>query len=830
MARGSRRRGAVHALLAHPNATAALLFALLVLAYLWPALLGLRILSPLAALYEFTPWAPAAPPDVHGYLNPQLIDVPLAIYPWRELARGLLHAGTLPAWNPYAFAGVPLLANPQAGLFSVFSLPLWILPLNYGIGASAALKLWAAGFGTYLLVRELRLGLLPGLLAGVAFAFSALNILWLTHESLPGVAVMTPWLLWLVERTFAQPERRPTSVLGLAVAAAVALGGGHPGTALHALGATVAYALARAALLHDVTARERLRPLAFTAGGLALGLLLMAVLVIPEILWSRDTVGTLARHGTTSTLPGTQLPFKAIKTVLFPDWWGRPNSVETGQGVLTKSGAEIDFNDRTFYAGVVALLLAAVALAAREGWRRKAPFALIGFVALAIPLHAPGLYQLAEHLPGLELVQNQRMHFVFEQATAVLAAFGLQAVLDRPAGDRGRLGVLLAALAGAAVALVAIGPSATELGHLARHFASGTDFQSANVLALTSVAWFALLAAGLALALLGIRLRPERRTAIAGAVVLLAAFDMLHFAHGYQPIAPAAKAIPPRMPAIAYLQAHAGGARIAGLRYAMPGDWSLRYGLRDVRGFDPPYPTRRWFALWREANPAQVDWQPIVLPALTPAAVRVLSALGGRYVVTEPGTPAPRSADPALAAMRRVYDGPDATILSNPRAVGRALVAPAVRLADGADGSRAVLIERGFDPRRTAVVEREQPGAAALAGAPRVHGTVRVARERNAGVTLTASLDRRGLVVLDDALTPGWRVRVDGRPATPLRVDDVMRGVVVGAGRHEILWSYTVPGLAGGAALSALGLALLAAGAVAVMRRTRPRRRAGAVR
>ena len=98
--------------------------------------------------------------------------MPSAIYPWRFFARAMIYQGTFPAWNPHVFAGAPFFANPADGLLSPFSLPLWILPLNYGIGVGAALKLWAAGFGTYLLVRELRLGFLPGLLAGVGFAFS----------------------------------------------------------------------------------------------------------------------------------------------------------------------------------------------------------------------------------------------------------------------------------------------------------------------------------------------------------------------------------------------------------------------------------------------------------------------------------------------------------------------------------------------------------------------------------------------------------------------------------------------------------------------------------
>ena len=36
---------------------------------------------------------------------------------------------------------------------------------------------------------------------------------------------------------------------------------------------------------------------------------------------------------------------------------------------------------------------------------------------------------------------------------------------------------------------------------------------------------------------------------------------------------------------------------------------------------------------------------------------------------------------------------------------------------------------------------------------------------------------------------------MDGRPARVVRVDDVLRGVVVGRGRHVVVWSYAVPGL-----------------------------------
>jgi hypothetical protein len=809
------------ALADHPHLTAAGLLALLVLALLWPALLGGKVLSPAAVLYKLAPWQPYRPHDVASFENYLLADVPLVTVPWHELARQLLHAGTLPAWNPHVLTGVPFFSNPQTGIFTPFSLPLWILPLNYALGLTAALMLWAAGFGTYLLARELRLGFLPGLVAGIAFALCSLNVTWLTTGALPGVAVMAPWLLWLVERTFARPDRRLASALGLAVVTAVALGGGHPGTQVHVMTLAGLYALARAALLQNATRRERLRPLALTGGALALGALLMGAMLVPEVLSSHGTVGTIARKGGASSLPGAQhMPFTTIRTLLLPDWWGRPSAFETDDSPV-KTALQLNYEERTFYAGVVPLLLAAIALTAsgwRASWRRTAPFAALGALALAIALHAPGLFQLVEHLPVFELIENQRLHFVFELCVAVLAGFGLQELIERPREQRGRrLAVAGVALGAALVAAAGAHVHGGDVGHALEHFLTGKDTPSSGVVELTSAGWLGLLALGTGAGLLALRRWPGRRDAIVAGLVLLAALDLLHFAHGYEPMGPAGKAIPPRTPAIAYLQRHAADGRFAGVELALPPDTAVRFGLADVRGYDPPYPTERYFDLWREASPEQTGWRPLTFDGIPPVALRVTSVLGARYVVAEPGTTKPDGADPFVRGLRRVYDARDATIFENPRALPRALVAPAVRLVPDAEAARQAIVEDGFDPRRTVLAERGEPSA----GARGAHGRVAVAHESNAQVTLTATLDRRGLVVLDDELTPGWSVRVDGRAAPALHADDVMRGVVVPAGRHEIVWSYAVPGLGTGAALSALGLAALIAAAALVVRRRR---------
>jgi hypothetical protein len=809
-------RGTLRALAARPTLSAALLFALLVLAFLWPVLVGGEVFSPDAVLYKLPPWRPFAPHGLASFENYLLADVPLEMRPWRELVRQLLREGTLPAWNPHVLTGVPLISNPQTGLFSVFALPLWILPFNWALGLAAALKLWAAAMGTYLLVRELRVGFLAGLLAGVAFAFCSMNITWLAQEIVPAVAVLLPWMLWLVERLLRGRGGIGTAC-ALGVATALALGGGHPGTQVHVLVAAGLYALLRTAFARE----RRLRPLALALGGIACGVALMGVLMVPEILSSHGTVGTSARHGGEGSLPGLdKMPLTTIRTPLFPDWWGRPRWFETADSPLNTANA--NFEERTFFAGVVALLLACVGLTHRGALRRQAPFLILGGLGLAIALHAPGLWWLAGHLPPLSLVENQRLHFVFELAVAVLAAFGLQTLLDRPDERRRQLAVALGALAVGLIAALASGASSADAGRVVEHFLTGRDFRLRGVVALTSVAWFLLFALGLTAALLALRRWPRQTTAIAVALVLLATFDMLRFANGYVPSAPAAKAIPPRTPAIAYLQRHRAAGRFVGVELALAPEQAARYGIADVRGYVPPFPTTRYLDLWQEAVPDQEAWMPMTTDALTPAAVQMTGAVGARYLLAEPGTSAPTEHDPALRPLRRVYAGRDATILENPRATPHAFVAPSVDVVPDAATARATLLDSGFDARRTVVVERDQAGADELSSVRGAHGSAAIVDERNAQVTLHATLERRGVVVLGDQLLDGWSVQVDGRPAAPLRVDAVLRGVAVGPGRHEIVWSYAVPGLRAGAGLSVLALLLLVgAGGLSLARRRR---------
>jgi Bacterial membrane protein YfhO len=340
-----------------------------------------------------------------------------------------------------------------------------------------------------------------------------------------------------------------------------------------------------------------------------------------------------------------------------------------------------------------------------------------------------------------------------------------------------------------------------------------------GALALSSTLRWLLLVGSVGTALVLLRLRPRHPSLAGGTVALLAALDMLAFAHAYQPMGPASVTLPARTPAIAFLQQHAAEGRVVGVRSALFNDYAAVFGLRDVRGHDVPQPSLRFLRLWRLVHPAQDMLSGLEVARLTPVGLGVLGLLGARYVVAEPEATVPTA--PGFEALTPVYRGEDATVFENRLAAPRALVARRVVVADDEEDEYAAVARPGFDARGDAVLRRDELGGPVPSGAS-PGDTVTVVQERNAQVVLRANLRHRGVVVLDDAWAPGWSVTVDGRPARARRADVVMRGVVVPAGEHRIEWRYDVPGLRTGALLSLSGVLAMIALAAASLR---PRRR-----
>jgi hypothetical protein len=88
--------------------------------------------------------------------------------------------------------------------------------------------------------------------------------------------------------------------------------------------------------------------------------------------------------------------------------------------------------------------------------------------------------------------------------------------------------------------------------------------------------------------------------------------------------------------------------------------------------------------------------------------------------------------------------------------------------------------------------------------------SVTIARYEPTRVEIRADLKRPGLVLLADVFYPGWTLTVDGRPAPILRANRAMRGALVDAGVHTLIYRYQPVSVTLGLWLTAAALVVLA--------------------
>ncbi len=180
---------------------------------------------------------------------------------------------------------------------------------------------------------------------------------------------------------------------------------------------------------------------------------------------------------------------------------------------------------------------------------------------------------------------------------------------------------------------------------------------------------------------------------------------------------------------------------------------------------------------------------------------RALDMLAVRLVIIAPGTEmrwmGMRNAAPAGAAPM---------LIENRSALPRAFVVHHVEAVDSEAQALRRLADARFDPGSTAVVI----GADGI-DLPATDEEERVdvlAMGTNA-VALRAQVNRRGLLVLNDLLFPGWEARVDGAPAPMVRTNGLFRGVYLDSGEHRVEFTYQPPRFVLGVGVSVASGALV---------------------
>ena len=153
---------------------------------LWTSLAGDGVLSGGDLLFTSPFYAAQAPAGFARPANELAFDVAYQFVPWRHFAWESLRRGELPLWNPYSLAGTPFVATMQSAVFFPINLLLTAAPFVRTFAWSALLRLWIAGFSTYLLARFYGVSVAGALIAGLSFMLCGYMIVWLGHPLVGG--------------------------------------------------------------------------------------------------------------------------------------------------------------------------------------------------------------------------------------------------------------------------------------------------------------------------------------------------------------------------------------------------------------------------------------------------------------------------------------------------------------------------------------------------------------------------------------------------------------------------------------------------------------------
>ena len=726
-------------------------------------------------------------------------DVQDYFYPYHVLpARLILAEGHLPLWNPYTFAGIPLFGDGQTAMLYPANWLFLLLSGGAALNYVVLLQFSLAGVGTYLFARALGLWRLPAFSAAVAYMFCGFLTARVVHLSIMSGAAMIPLIFFCsigywrqAVRQSSTQERLRAPVRNRSAPDSIAAGSRPrrsrwrsrhlPGT--RSSPSTRHWPSACHVIVRSVEQcgpgwrwRRLVRGPVLLAASYLVGYALAAVQLVPWIELARLSIRaagpSFAFVFSTSTGGAEWLLF------MFPYLLGAHASSLFAAGPFSLQQASRAW-EHSGYVGVLPLALAVVGVGHFAGLtvRRQsatgaeedgAPcsvlrhrwysLAFLLLLVVAGVLLAAGRHTPVSHvmfatpvLGSLRAVERALVLAAF--ALTMLAGFGLQRIVEQPRRHAWLL-VPAASIVGMPAVFVwhanqpdlkpLFGIPVQDLENLS------LDLPNAYVpllLALGSgllLAWWSRRPAGSVTQGLALALVVVDMAIYTTSFTPTASFDI----YRYQPevLRALRSDAEPFRKATVIVHTNDLPNRVAQDTLAL--SWGMVHGIEDVNGFNSLQP-RRYTDYLFGPQAADVSYGYLSNPALLEPDNPVLASLNVRYLLV----PADTDVNPG-PHLRPVFTNTNVKVYENTLVYPRAYLADQVR---GEINPRAVLqivTRSGFDGRRTALVESNQPPVLPVPTGP---GSATVGRAGANDLQVATMTAEPRFLVVSEMYFPGWR-------------------------------------------------------------------------
>ena len=677
------------------------------------------------------------------------------------IASALRDDGELPRWNPQDFAGIPLVGDPQAGIYNPVNWLLALRPTLNSFGWLIIASVCAGALGFMRLAQKLGCSITGAAVGATAFALGGkllLHLVELGHVVMAPFFLL-PWVLLLLERC----ARRASAarVVSAALVLALMVVWMHPQLLVYTGSFVAAWALL-AAWRSPAPGRALASLGAVAVWAAALG----AVHLLPI----GSLVGEFAR-----AMPELQNPAPPVPPLAWRD-------------LITGSAPSVE--SRYTFGGVTLLLGFAGFIGSLQPGRTQTVAWFQVAAALGIALYGVGA--LPDTLMAQEIFRHPaRALVVLAAPAALLVALGVDTLLDAGAGRR-RLVLGLAAGATAAC-LMAADASQSDFVTLGFAIACAVVLAESQAAKPPARERLALPAALLLIAVLGFdagsRVMPSVRTAPEAEI-------------GRRP--PGLQ-LPPDLGPDSRVAEPQRDLVLRGI----PELDKKQLGLESLTGYNSLIP---WRFLVYTSFASGFDPQSSYHVAVTtvpvrPVRLRLFDLLGVTHFLYPPRRP----------------DGPWIWVRT-PTALPRAYLVPRFRVAEEGNGRERLPAELRaleqldqLDPRKQVLLHgKAAQEALAAAGVDAMQTlapfrAIPVGERRPHRIALAFENTQPAVLVLNEPFFPGWRAWDNGSELPVLRANGMFRALVLTAGRHQIELEFSPLSWRVGRAISLAALAASAA-------------------
>ncbi len=687
-------------------------------------------------------------------------DLANQVLPWLQVQAEQWHRHRFPLWDPYLWAGQPLLGQAQPGAAYPLNWILFLLPLHHGKISIDALQWyfvvihWMAAVFCYCLCRDLGRSRAASLIGGCIFSFSSYMATSSWPQMINGV-VWAPLVFLFQLRALDGKRPLPSAVASGAFLGVSWLSGHHQVPIFLTLAWTAVW------LFHIF---RRGRPdfalVKLAAIGGAFLFLTGALQILPAYEYGRVAVRWA---GAADALAWNQpVPYYVhARYSLYP------------HGLLGIVFPALHDNTNPYVGFVVfALALLAIASCWRERWTPLFAGLILFSLIYALGNHSVFQGVLYAAVPELEKARVPSVAvFLSGLGFAVLASRAVDFLAHGPVSPWPRRAVHSSLVFGLLTFAILFAVYAAH------------DLNASFDDAILITAFSALLLAAL---LHAWRTGNLNRNQGATLALLLVLFELATSAQSVV-VDRSDKNV------TAWLDRLRGNAEIAAFLHRQPG--SFRIAIEDP---DVPLDWSEWNGLAAMHGQTASVTANVVGSEFYNWQSKLLA--GARYTIAR---------KPTLADGRDVFTAPSGLkVYESTSAFPLAWAVHRIEKIPNADAGRALVAGHVFDLHDMAFSLETPPSLPACNAAGE---SVALKRLPGGDANLSVHLNCDAMAVLSDTFYPGWSAAIDGRPARIYEVDGYMRGVLVPSGTHTVTMRYRPFSVYAGAALTLLsGLGALA--------------------